>query len=217
MRLLASSTATHQAAHHRTSICPSTMTSATCARLLILHRTPPLLPLLARLPTYNPTTLRHQFRHQFQQLRHASKKASRAATKKIIPPAPAAKATPLPSPLLSQIPKYVSLAESLGNSGGQKIILYTSNDRLFIVGCYGLATAMIAWSVYTWDTNIAKRRPGVPSWVVSATYVSITVMTLLAGVVSYYPTRCGFPHSISLDVRGVGLGGVEMLMVPGGG
>lgn len=161
------------------------MASTTRARL-ILPQAPPLLPLLARLPTRSPITFRHQFRH-------ASKKASRATTKKkVSPPAPVIKTTP-PLPLLSQGPKYISLAESLGNSGGEKIILYTSNNRLFIVGCYGLATGMVAWSVYTWDTNIAKRRPGIPRWVVGATYVSITVMMLLAGVVSYYPTRCGFP------------------------
>lgn len=175
--------------------------ASTARTRLLIPRAPPLLPLLARLPTRNPTTPHHQIQYQFQQLRHASKKASRATTKKKVAPPPPVVKKPLQLPLLSQELKYVSLAESLGNSGRDKIILYTSKNRLFIGSCYGLVTGMVAWSVYTWNTNITNRRPDIPRWATSSTYVSVTVMMLLAGVVSYYPTRYGFPHSISLDVE----------------
>lgn len=174
------------------SSAPMAPTARAC---LLIPRTPPLLSLLARLPTRNPTTP-HQIQYQFKQLRHASKKTSRATTKKkVIPPAPVVKRAPQLPPLSQEL-KYVPLVESLGNSGREKIILYTSNNRLFIVSCYGLATGMVAWSVYTWNTNITNRSPEIPRWATSSTYVSVTVMLLLAGVVSYYPTRCGFHPTV---------------------
>ncbi|KAH8155589.1 uncharacterized protein LAJ45_00599 [Morchella importuna] len=176
------------------------MVSSICGRSLLPRKAPQLLPLLQHLSSRQTATaglLRPQLFPQ-QLVRNASKKASSSsapkAAKKKTPDAvkkkPILAAAPLKiAPPLAAAPKYFSLAEQLGNSGKKKILLYACNNRLFVVGCYGLAAGMIAWSVYTFKTNIANRRPGIPEWVVKTTYVSISIMMVLALGVAYYPTR----------------------------
>lgn len=159
---------------------------------ILSRRTPQLLPFLHRLSPRQPTTslLRsHPFRQQpirsksfIVPIKAAAKKKIPYARRKVIDTLTAPAAAPA-------MPRYFSLAEQLGNSGKKKILLYACNNRLFVVGCYGLVTGMVAWSVYTFKTNIAEKRPGIPNWVVKTTYVSISIMMLLAVGVAYYPTR----------------------------
>lgn len=134
----------------------------------------------------NPTTTQTRLL-----IRHASKKASQKAT----PKKPHAKhQKPPPPPLLQKPPltlpaKYFSLRESLGNSNRPDIILYACHNYRFLLSCYGLAGAMVAWSAYTYRTNLAIARAGVPDWVTKATWGSIALMSLMAVAVIYYPSR----------------------------
>ncbi|RPB04828.1 hypothetical protein L873DRAFT_1840296 [Choiromyces venosus 120613-1] len=90
---------------------------------------------------------------------------------------------------LPQTGKYFSLTETLGNSDRPAILLYAHHHRKFLLSCYGLASGMLAWSYYTYRTNIANARPGLPAWVTKASWGSITIMTVMAVAVGYYPTR----------------------------
>ena len=90
---------------------------------------------------------------------------------------------------LPQRGKHFSLIESLGNSDSPAITLYTCRNRRFLLSCYGLSSGMLAWSCYTYRTNIADQRPGLPAWVTKVSWGSITVMTGMAVAVAYYPTR----------------------------
>lgn len=90
---------------------------------------------------------------------------------------------------LSQTGKHLSLIESLGNSNCPAITLYTCHNRKFLLSCYGLSSAMLAWSCYTYHVNIANSKPGLPAWVTKISWGSITLMTGMAVAVAYYPTR----------------------------
>lgn len=90
---------------------------------------------------------------------------------------------------LSQTGKHLSLIESLGNSSCPAITLYTCHNRKFLLSCYGLSSAMLAWSCYTYHVNIANSKPGLPAWVTKISWGSITLMTGMAVAVAYYPTR----------------------------
>ncbi|CUS12238.1 unnamed protein product [Tuber aestivum] len=133
---------------------------------------PFLRPSAPRVFTWNPSSI----------IRNAStnaKKLKKRAPEKIIKTT-----SPLP-----QTGKYFSLAESLGNSDHPAILLYACHNRSFLRSCYGLSSAMLAWSYYTYRTNIANSGPGLPAWVIKVTWGSVTIMTVMAVAVAYYPTR----------------------------
>ncbi|KAG0643917.1 hypothetical protein HOY80DRAFT_1019864 [Tuber brumale] len=115
-------------------------------------------------------------------IRNASANAKKP--KKRIPGKIIKTTSPLP-----QTGKYISLTESLGSSDRPAILLYAYHNPKFLLSCYGLSSAMLAWSYYTYNTNIANSRPGLPAWATKVSWGSVTVMTVMAVAVAFYPTR----------------------------